>query len=72
MCPILTNLNLLDTFLQISPISNFMQIRPLGDDGRRDRQTYMTMPIGAFRDFANARATNFFICKQNVLLYLYL
>jgi hypothetical protein len=24
----------------------------------------MTMPIGAFRDFANARATNFSICKQ--------
>jgi len=28
----------------------------------------MTMPIGAFRDLAKARATNFSICKQTVLL----
>jgi len=45
-----------------------MQIRPLGDNGRTNGQTYMTMPIGAFRDFANARATNFSICKQTLLL----
>ena len=44
-----------------------MQIRPFRDD-RTDGQTYMEMPIGVFRDFANARATNFSICKQTVLL----
>jgi len=43
-----------------------MQIRPLGENGRTNGQTYMTMPIGAFRDFANARETNFYISKQTL------
>ena len=41
-----------------------MQIRPLGNDGRTDGQTYMKMPIGVYRHIANARATNF--CNLSV------
>ena len=45
-----------------------MQIYKFGDDGRTDGQTYITVRIGAFRDFAIARATNFCNLSVNKLL----
>ena len=53
-CPVLTKLELSGQFSKNPQISNFMKIRPVGDEFHADERTDMTKLIIAFRNFANA------------------
>ena len=49
------NLNFSDKFSKYTQIPNCMQIRPVGTElNHTDRQTDMTKPVDAFRNFAKS------------------
>jgi hypothetical protein len=54
-CQILMKLEFSRQIFEKNQISSFIKIRPLGAEfSRSDGQTYMTMLLAAFRNFANA------------------